>query len=53
MWKSEGYAVRMIEANPQTDLSLLEELGELVFPGGGAFILRLVDDVRAGRGLEF
>jgi hypothetical protein len=48
-----GDFVRIVEANPQINLELLRELGELVFGGGGAFILKLVEDARAGRRLEF
>lgn len=34
------------------DAKLLAEFGELVYAGGGAAILRLIDDARAGRRLE-
>jgi hypothetical protein len=43
---------RIIEANPKIDLDQVQELGELVFSGGGAFLAKLVDDARAGRRLE-
>ena len=48
-----GDFIRIVEANPKVDLDLLNQLGELVFPGGGEFVLRLVADARAGRRLEF
>jgi hypothetical protein len=35
------------------DLTKLAELGELVYAGGGRELLKLVDDARAGRRLEF
>ena len=47
-----GDFIHIVEANPKIDLDLLRDLGELVFSGGGAFVVRLVDDVRAGRKLE-
>ena len=48
-----GDFIRMVEANPKVDLERLRELGELVFPDGGAFAVKLVEDARAGRRLEF
>lgn len=44
---------RIITVNEQINLSPLEELGELVFSGGGSLILKLLNDARAGRRLEF
>ena len=44
---------RMVTVNKSIDLSLLEQLGEMVFAGGGAEILKLVADVRAGKLLQF
>jgi hypothetical protein len=44
---------RMIEANAEVNLGSVAELAELVFAGGGAFILKLIEDARAGRRLEF
>jgi predicted nucleotidyltransferase len=44
---------RIVVANQQIDLPLLEHLGELVYSGGGAAIVQLVADARAGRRLEF
>ncbi|MGB7156537.1 MAG: hypothetical protein WBD40_00640 [Tepidisphaeraceae bacterium] len=44
---------RIITVNEKIDSKLLEDLGELVFSGGGAFVLKLVGDARAGRRLEF
>jgi hypothetical protein len=34
-------------------LARLKRLGERVYPGGGAEILQLVEDAKAGRRLEF
>lgn len=45
--------MRIIDANEEIDLRLLSELGDLVYPEGGEFILKLVADARAGRRLEF
>lgn len=45
--------MRIIDANEQIDLKLLNELGDLVYPEGGEFLLKLVADARAGRRLEF
>jgi hypothetical protein len=45
--------MRMVGANETINLDLLEELGELVYPGGGELIRKLVADTRAGRRLEF
>jgi hypothetical protein len=42
---------RVFEANTQIDLPLLNELGELVYVGGGKEIVKLVEDARAGRAL--
>jgi hypothetical protein len=47
-----GDFIHIVEANPAINLELLRDLGELVFPGGGAFVVRLIGDVRAGRKLE-
>jgi len=44
---------RIVTVNATLDLRILEELGELVYPGGGAEILKLIADVRAGRLLQF
>jgi len=44
---------RAIEANARIDLALLGELGDLVYAGGGKEILKLAQDARAGRRLEF
>jgi predicted nucleotidyltransferase len=44
---------RIIQANQQIDLSLLAELGELVYSGGGESVRKLAEDARAGRRLEF
>ena len=43
----------MVEANAKINLDLLRELGDLVYAGGGAFVVKLVADARAGRRLEF
>ena len=42
----------VIELNTAIDSKLLAELGELVYPGGGADIVKYLDDARAGRRLE-
>ena len=44
---------RIVTVNAGIDLVLLEELGELVYPGGGVEILKLVADVRAGKLIQF
>jgi predicted nucleotidyltransferase len=44
---------RIVEANAQIDLELLQQLGELVYAGGGQAAVKLVADARAGRRLEF
>jgi hypothetical protein len=43
--------ITMIKANPDIDLAKLEELGDLVYPGGGKEILEKVRQVRAGEKL--
>jgi hypothetical protein len=48
-----GDFIRVVEANPTLDAELLERFGDLVYPGGGKEILKLVADARAGRRLEF
>ena len=45
--------LRMVEANETVDDNLAEELGELVYAGGGKEILKLIADARAGKRLEF
>lgn len=42
----------LVEANTVIHLELLKELSELVYPGGKAEIVKMVEDVRAGRKLE-
>lgn len=44
---------RIVTVNEELDLTLLGELGDLVYPEGGEFLLKLVADARAGRRLEF
>ena len=44
---------RAVEANKRIDLALVQELGELVYMGGGKEILKLVHDAKAGRRLKF
>jgi predicted nucleotidyltransferase len=48
-----GDFIRIVEANDRIDAEFLHELAELVYPGGGDEILKLVADARAGRRLEF
>lgn len=44
----------MVEANASSiRLAQLRRLGERVYPGGGAEVLQLVEDAKAGRRLEF
>ena len=46
--------IEMVKHNPTAiRLARLRQLGERVYPGGGAEILRLVENARAGRRLEF
>ena len=47
-----GDFMSMVEANKNVNLALLNELGELVYPGGGDEVVQYVQDVRAGRKLE-
>jgi len=42
----------MVKKNPNIDLAVLAELGELVYPGGGKEIVELVRKVRAGEKLQ-
>lgn len=44
---------RIITVNSDINLALLDQLGDLIYPGGGKDILKLVGDARAGRRLEF
>ena len=44
---------RIVDVNKQIDLAKLEQLGELVYAGGGAAVVKLAGDARAGRRLEF
>ncbi len=44
--------IKMVKANPDIDLELLAELGELVYSGGGKEIAELVRKVRAGERLQ-
>ena len=44
---------RIVQANAKIDGDLLRELGELVYEGGGAELLKLESDARAGKRLEF
>jgi hypothetical protein len=48
-----GDFIRIVKANPHINLALVEELAELLFPDAGKFVLKLVDDARAGRQLKF
>jgi hypothetical protein len=42
----------MVRSNPDIDEKKLAELGDLVYAGGGAEVIKLVDDARAGRKLN-
>jgi hypothetical protein len=44
--------IAMAKANPEIDLELLAELGELVYPGGGKEIVLCVAQARAGERLK-
>jgi predicted nucleotidyltransferase len=44
---------RIVTVNADINLVLLEELGDLVYAGGGVEILKLVVDVRAGKLIQF
>jgi hypothetical protein len=49
-----GDFISMVEKNQSAiRLPRLRRLGERVYPGGGAEIIRLVDDAKAGRRMEF
>ena len=45
--------LRIIEANAVVNEALVRDLAELVYPGGGKEILKLIADARAGKRLEF
>ena len=47
-----GDFASMVSSNSTIDAGLLGELGELVYSGGGAEIVKMVENVRAGRTLE-
>ncbi|HEV8058730.1 MAG TPA: hypothetical protein VGP68_02600 [Gemmataceae bacterium] len=42
----------IVRSNAEIDLQILEELGEMVYPGGGKEILEIVRKVRAGEKLN-
>jgi hypothetical protein len=44
--------IRIVKKNPNIDLDLLAQLGELVYPGGGKEIVELVRKVQAGEKLQ-
>jgi hypothetical protein len=44
--------IRMVKANVEIDVKKLEELGELVYPGGGKEIVDKVEQVRRGETLK-
>jgi hypothetical protein len=43
--------IRIVKTNPEIDMDALAQLGELVYPGGGAEIVELVRKIRAGEKL--
>jgi hypothetical protein len=47
-----GDFIAIVKANERIDLAFLERLGDLVYPGGGREILKLVADARAGKTLR-
>ena len=44
---------RIVTVNAKIDAALLKDLGELVYAGGGDAIVKLLEDAKAGRRLEF
>ncbi len=44
--------IRIVEANRKINLKLVNELGELVYAGGGSYLAKLIADARAGKSLE-
>jgi hypothetical protein len=44
---------KIIEVNKRVNLTLLKELGELIYSGGGEAIVQLAKDARAGKILQF
>jgi hypothetical protein len=44
--------IRVVEANQRIDMKTIEELGNLVYSGGGKDLLKLVADARAGKRLN-
>ncbi len=44
--------IRMVKANAEIDLKKLEELGDLVYPGGGKEAVEKVEQVRRGETLK-
>jgi hypothetical protein len=42
----------IVKSNPEIDLEKLAQLGDLVYPGGGAEIIEKVRQVRAGEKLH-
>jgi len=48
-----GDFIQIVQISDHIDLGLAQELGELVYPGGGKEILKLIADARAGKRLEF
>lgn len=44
--------IAMVEANPEIEAEKLNQLGELVYPGGGAEVQEMVRRVRAGEKLN-
>src|SRR5688500_1360159 len=46
-----GDFIMIVQTNEGIDVKLLEELGELVYAGGGKEIFKLIADARAGRRL--
>lgn len=44
---------RIITVNSEINLTLLEDLGDLIYSGGGEDVVKLFADARAGKRLEF
>jgi hypothetical protein len=44
--------IYMVKSNPEVDLTKLEDLGDLVYPGGGKELIEKVRQARAGEKLN-
>ena len=48
-----GDFIQIVQVSEEINRPLAEELGDLVYPGGGKKLLKLIADARAGKRLEF